>query len=147
MLIRKYQASDKKQIIEMVSENLAKIFNGDPTKFEYLKEFNVKKNYLLYLVAETQGNPKKIIATMAVKKINKNSVRLKRMYVRGEYQGRGIAQKMLNQIIKFSKQQGYKKIILSTYSVMKNAKRFYKRNNFKEFDAKPVEQVHVVRGL
>ena len=30
---------------------------------------------------------------------------------------------------------------------MSNAHAFYKRNNFKEFDAKPEEQVHVVKEL
>ncbi len=147
MKIRNYKFSDKKQIIEMVSEILECIFNGDPTGFEYVKEFNIKKDYIKYLVAETQGNPKKIIATMALKKINKNTVRLKRMYVRKGYRRRGIAQKMLNQLIEFAKQKGYKKMIFSSYSIMENANRFNKKNKFKEFEAKPIEQIHVVKEL
>ncbi len=147
MQIRKYKAEDKEQIIEIVSEILGNIFNGDPTQFEYVKEFDVTKGYLLYLVAETQESEKKIIATMAIKKIGNKTVRLKRAYVRQGYRRRGIAQKLLNQLVKFAKEQGYKKMIFSTYSVMKNAQGFHKRNKFKEFEAKPVEQIHVVKEL
>ena len=90
---------------------------------------------------------RKIIATMALKHINPTIIRLKRMYVAREYQKRGIAQKMLNKLILFAKEQGYKKLILSTYPIMTNAQAFYKRNKFKEFDAKPEEQIHVVKEL
>lgn len=147
MQIRKYKPSDKKQVIEMISEILGNIFNGDPTQFKVLKEFNVTKNYLLYLIAETQGRDKKIIGTMALKKMNNKTVRLKRMYIRAEYRRRGIAQKMLNQIIQFAKENNYKKILLHTYPIMKNAQRFHKRNGFAETTGRDPEQIHVVKEL
>ena len=147
MRIRQYKPSDKKQIMEMVAEILGNIFNGDPNQFKVLKEFHVTKDYILYLVAETQGPDGKIIGTMALKKINNNTVRLKRMYVRAEYRRRGIAQKLLTQIIDFAKQNGYKKILLHTYPTMKNAQRFHKRNGFAETTGRDPEQIHVVRLL
>ena len=144
MKIREYKSSDKKPIVEMVSNILSRVFNGDPTKFEYIKEFNSNKNYIKFLVAEIDN---KVIATMGLKKIDKEIVRLKRMYVAREYQRRGIAQKLLNQLIKIAKQKGYKKMILSTYPTMEHANIFYKKNGFKEFEAKPVEQIHVMKRL
>jgi len=147
MRIRQYKPSDKKQIMEMVAEILGNIFNGDPNQFKVLKEFHVTKNYLLYLVAETQGQDGKIIGTMALKKINNNTVRLKRMYVRAEYRRRGIAQKLLTQIIDFAKQNRYKKILLHTYPTMRNAQRFHKRNGLAETTGRDHEQIHVVRWL
>ncbi len=147
MQIRNYKSLDKKHVIEMVSEILGNIFNGDPTQFKVLKEFKVTKNYILFLVAETGGKDKKIIGTMALKKIDKDIVRLKRMYVRKEYRGRGIAQKLLNQITRFAKEKGYKKIIFSSYPIMENAQRFNRKNRFAETKGFDSEQIHVVREL
>lgn len=147
MKIRKYKTKDKEQIIGMVSEILGNVFNGDPAQFKVLKEFNVKKDYVLYLVAETQGIDKKIIGTMALKKINNETVRLKRMYVRPKYRRRGIAQKLLNQIVKFARENNYKKLLLHTYPTMKNAHKFYKRNGFVETTGEDPEQIHVVKYL
>jgi len=147
MKIRKYKPSDKKQIMEMVAEILGNIFNGNPNQFKVLKEFHVTKNYIFYLVAETQGQDGKIIGTMALKKINNNTVRLKRMYVRPGYGRRGIGQKMLNQLVKFAKENKYKKILLHTYPTMKNAQRFYKKNKFVKSTGNDPEQIHVMRVL
>ena len=144
MKIREYKPSDKKQIKEMVSNILSRIFNGEPAQFEYIREFNSNKNYIKFLVAEIDS---KVIATMGIKKIDKETVRLKRMYVAREYQRRGIAQKLLNQLIQIAKEKKYKKMILSTYSVMEHANAFYKRNGFKEFNGKPIEQIHVMKWL
>ncbi|MEK6935949.1 MAG: GNAT family N-acetyltransferase [Nanoarchaeota archaeon] len=144
MKIRDYTPSDKKQIIEMVSNILSRIFNGNPTQFGYIKEFNSNKNYIKFLVAEIDN---KVVATMGIKKIDKKRVRLKRMYVAREYQRRGIAQKLLNQLIQIAREKGYKKMILSTYPTMEHANIFYKKNGFKEFEAKPVEQIHVMKRL
>ncbi len=147
MKIREYKSEDKEEIIEMVSEILGCIFNGDPAQFEVLKEFNITKDYILYLVAEIQGNEKKIVGTIALKKIDKEEVRLKRIYVRKEYRKRGIAQKLLNQLVKFAKESGYKKILLHTYPTMKNAHKFYKKNGFIVTTGKDPEQIHVVKDL
>jgi len=147
MKIRDYKKSDKEEIIEMVKGILGDIFNGDPNKFKVLKEFDVTKDYIKYLVAETQGEGRKIIGTMTIKKINNKIVRLKRMYVRPDYRGRGIAQKMLDILVKFAKQKGYKKMLLHTYPIMENAMRFYKKNGFVESTGDDPEQIHVEKVL
>ncbi|MDP3027409.1 MAG: GNAT family N-acetyltransferase [Nanoarchaeota archaeon] len=147
MIIREYNPSDKKQVIKMVSEILGNVFNGDPTELAYIKEFNVTKDYITYLIAETKGEERKIIATQALKKIDKETVRLKRMYVHPYYQGRGIAQKMLDLLVKFAKKKGYKKMLFSLYPVMENARRFNKKNGFVEIEGNPKEQIHLVKCL
>lgn len=144
MKIRKYQPADKEQVIELVSRIFGNIFNGDPAQFKLLKEFDVTQDYVLFLVTEIDN---KIVGTMALKKIDDAVARLKRMYVSREYRRRGIGQKMLDLIIKFAKQNGYKKILLHTYPIMENARRFYKRNGFIESEGDDPEQIHVVREL
>ncbi|MDD5192931.1 MAG: GNAT family N-acetyltransferase [Candidatus Nanoarchaeia archaeon] len=145
MIIREYKPSDKKQVIELVSGILGNIFNGDPTKFEYIKEFNVSRGYIVYFVAEVEDESKKIVATMALKKVDNETVRLKRMYVHRNYRRRGIAQKMLNKIVDYAKEKGYKKMLFSSYSIMENAGRFNKKNGFVEIEGNPKEKMHLIK--
>jgi len=144
MIIRNYQPSDKRKVKEMVAEVLEGIFNGDPHQFKILNEFRTKQNYILYLIAENDGE---LIGTMALKKINSNTVRLKRMYVKKGHERKGVAQKMLDETIKFAKKNKYKKILLSTYPIMKNANRFHKKNGFIEARGKDSDQIHVMKDL
>jgi len=144
MKIRPYTPEDKEEVMEMVAEILGNIFNGDPTQFKLLKEFNVTKDYLLFLVAEVDN---KIVGTMALKKIDNETVRLKRMYVREEYRRRGIAQKMFDIIVDFAKKHKFKRILLHTYPIMENAQRFYKKNGFVETTGDDPDQIHVVKEL
>jgi GNAT superfamily N-acetyltransferase len=144
MKIRDYSDGDKDEIKEMVSEILVDIFNGDPAKFKIIKEFRNKKDYVKYLVAEIDG---KITGIMALKKENKSAVRLKRMYVRKGYEHRGIAQKLLDELLDFAKINGYKKVLLHTYPIMKGANNFHKKNGFVETTGKDPEMIHVVKHL
>lgn len=144
MKIRKYKSADRQEVLDMVSEVLGDIFNGDPHQFKLLKEFRIRKDYLSFLVAEVDGE---IVGTMALKKIRDRKVRLKRMYVRRGYERRGIAQKLLDNLIDFAREKGYEKMILSTYPIMENAHRFYKKNGFVETTGDDPEMIHVVKDL
>ena len=144
MEIREYDKKDKAKLMEMVKEILGGIFNGNPAKFKVLQEFNSQKDYLSFLVTIIDN---KIVGCMGLKKVNGEVARLKRMYVRENYQRRGIAQKMLNKLTEQAKQKGYKKIVLSTYPIMENAQSFYKRNGFFETNGDDPEQIHVTKYL
>jgi putative acetyltransferase len=144
MIIREYFPSDKESVMEMVAEVLQNIFNGVPHQFKLLREFRVKKNYILFLVAVNDGE---IIGTMALKKINSKTVRLKRMYVRSGHERKGVAQKLLDEVVNFAKNKGYEKMLLRTYPIMENANRFWKKNGFVETRGYDPEQIHVVKFL
>lgn len=144
MKIRNYKSTDRPEVLNMVSEVLGDIFNGDPHQFKLLKEFRVKKDYLSFLVAEVDG---RVVGIMALKKVDNEKVRLKRMYVRKGYERRGIAQKLLDNLIDFARDKGYEKMILSTYPIMENAHRFYKKNGFVETTGDDIEMIHVVKYL
>jgi len=144
MEVRDYQPKDKKEIIEMVASILSRMFSGDPEDFQIVKEFNSNKDYIKYLVLVIDG---KIVATGALKKMTTEEVRLKRLYVGREYQRRGLAQKLLNELIAFAKTKGYKRMLFSSYPVMENARKFNKMNGFKETTGKDPEQIHLVKQL
>lgn len=144
MKIRDYCEADKEEIVEMVKEILTGIFDGDPTQFKILKEFSIKKDYIKYLVAEIDG---KVTGTIALKKIDDETVRLKRIYVRKGYEHRGIAQKLLDELMKFAKDSGYKKVLLHTYPIMQGANKFHEKNGFVPTTGKDPEMIHVVKYL
>jgi GNAT superfamily N-acetyltransferase len=147
MIIRDYKPRDKEKVLGMVEGILQNMFNGDPAGFRLIKEFDVTKDYIKYIVTETLGEEGKIIGTMALRKIDNQTVRLKRMYVRPEYQGQGIAQKMLDNLVKFAKEKGYKRMLLHTYPIMERAMKFYKRNGFVESTGDDPEMIHVEKAL
>ncbi|MFH1238139.1 MAG: GNAT family N-acetyltransferase [archaeon] len=144
MEIRNYTKEDKKEIIQMVSEILKEMFNGDPEEFKILKEFNVTKNYIYYLVVVI-GN--KIVGIGALKKLTKKKVKIKRLYIMEDYRRKGIAQKILDQLIQFAKEQKFKQILFNTYPIMENARKFHKRNGFTEIMNNDPYQIHLIKKL
>lgn len=127
MKIREYKDKDKKRVIKTIKEVLYEIFKQKPTKIDDLN--NIKKNFDIFYVVEDNH---KIIGTIGLQKHKDKIARLKRLYLKKEYRGKGIGEKLLNRIINFAKLK-YNKIILSTYPEMERAILLYKKNGFKEF--------------
>lgn len=129
---RKYKNDDREQVIDLITKTLFEIFKSKPFDLPDLK--NIKKHYFdnkgTFYVAEDEG---KIVGTIGVLRENKNVARLSRMYVPSKYRAQGIGQRLLNKIFQFCKNEGYTKMILSTYPEMGPAIRFYKRNGFKKY--------------
>ena len=144
MEIRTYTKEDKREIIQMVSEILREMFNGNPEEFKILKEFNATKDYIYYLVVVIG---KKIIGVGALKKLTNKKVRIKRLYVMEDYRRRGIAQKILNQLIQFAREQKFEKVLFNTYPTMEHARRFQKRNGFIEIISNDPYQIHLAKKL
>jgi len=75
------------------------------------------------------------IACVAVRPITDVIGELKRMYVKLEFQKKGIGQELLNQSILFAKQAGYEKIRLDTLEHMTPAMNLYIKNGFYKIEA------------
>lgn len=130
MIIREYEDRDKEAVIKLISEVLFELFNHPPVNIGDLN--NIRKWYFdmngVFYVAEEDN---KLVGTAAVFK-EKENARLKRMYVLKDYRNKGLGKLLLAKITEFCKSKGYKKIVLSTYPEMKDAIKFYEKNNFKE---------------
>ena len=85
----------------------------------------------------------KIVGTVAL--INeKECYELSKMAVSPEYQGLKIGNKLIDYCIEFSKQQGWKKIMLYSNTILKPAINLYKKVGFKEVKLEP--DVHYDRA-
>ena len=121
MKIRKYKKQDETKVKRIILSVLKTIYKKTLPKWENFED------YVMFYIAE---NKKEIIGTIALKKIDKNWVKLKRMYVKEDYQKKGIGKKLLEKALKLAKNKNYKKVILTTYPKMKNAVEFYKKQGF-----------------
>jgi len=76
-----------------------------------------------------------IIGCIAIRKIDSKTAELKRMYVKPEFQQKGIGTVLLNEALLLAKKYNYKKIRLDTLTNMKPAIDLYKKNGFYEIPA------------
>ena len=148
MIIRTYSDRDKNEVRELVEEILDRIFNKDPRENKLLKEFESNNGYSLFLVVEVENEgTKKIIGTVGLKPNKNGVVRLKRLYLDEEYSGRGIAQRLFDQCIGFSRAKEYNKMIFQSYPIMSKVQSFLRKNGFKELDKGDPEMIYFERDL
>lgn len=72
------------------------------------------------------------IGCVGVRKIDEETAELKRMYIRGAYQNKGLGKSLLEEAFAIAKKCGYESIRLDTLNTMISAMNFYKKNGFTE---------------
>jgi GNAT superfamily N-acetyltransferase len=72
----------------------------------------------------------RVVGTIAIAEVNLTTARLRRMFVLPRAQRRGVGQKLFDTALRFSKEKGYRKIVLDTDRLMHSAQSFYERNGF-----------------
>jgi len=81
----------------------------------------------------------KAIATAALKAIDGTIGEIVRVYTDEEYRGKGLAKILINKIIEFAKELGYKKLILDVWEYNLSARAVYKKLGFVEI---PISNVN-----
>jgi DNA-binding MarR family transcriptional regulator/GNAT superfamily N-acetyltransferase len=79
-------------------------------------------------VAERHGE---IVGSIFVVKKSKNVAKLRLLYVEPSARGLGIGARLVDEVIRFSRQVGYKKILLWTQSDLTSARKIYKAKGFR----------------
>ena len=125
MKIRRAKPDDEKEIKELITNVLNEIYG--PSKIDW-EDF---AKYLSFFVAEDDG---KIIGTAALKKIDNDWIKLKRMYIHPDFQGVGVGTTLLDECLRFSRDGNFKRMVLTTYPEMVGAVKFYKKNGFNIVD-------------
>jgi len=79
------------------------------------------------LVAEDSGA---VIGCIALRPLNPKECEMKRLYVRPAGRGKGLGQKLCNEVIRRARQTGYERMKLDTVSKLKTAIELYRRLGF-----------------
>jgi ribosomal protein S18 acetylase RimI-like enzyme len=95
---------------------------------------DIQKNYFenggIFLVMTDDDQ---LICTGAIRKLKEDICELKRLWLLTEYQQRGLGYRMIQELLSFAREMGYKRIWLETDRVAQSrALEFYKRLGFYE---------------
>ena len=87
----------------------------------------IKEGGSFLIAIDEDGN---LLGTIGGRIVNDETLEVKRMYVKKEYRGCGIAQELLNTLERFAEDNGFKYLVLGTYERMWRAIGFYQKNLF-----------------
>ncbi len=97
---------------------------------ENIEQYYTNNNGIFDVILNPGGE---IIASTGIFRINKKTCELRKMYLRKSYRGMGLGKFLLDHSIEEAKRLGYKKIILETASVLKEAISLYERYGFEQY--------------
>ncbi|MCI8549223.1 MAG: GNAT family N-acetyltransferase [Lachnospiraceae bacterium] len=132
-----------KEVGILFSEYTDMLISGDSSFQEYLdiqhydeeiKHLEVKygapggRLYLAYCDGEPAG-------CIALRKIDKQNCEMKRLYVRPQFRGKQIGNRLISKIITDAKEIGYSHMLLDTLPFLKNAIRLYRKYGFYEIES------------
>lgn len=105
------------------SQNFANDVNRIIHKF--VEDFDKEKECIL--IAELDG---KRVGSIAIAKSNEDTAQLRFFLLEPEARGKGIGKKLIENVIEFSRNKGYKHMFLETVSKLEVARRIYKSRGF-----------------
>ena len=134
LIIRKARAGDEEKVLSLVQE----VLNSYGLKLnpydEDLDITNIPKYYTEnngdFEVIEFKGD---IIGSYGIYKIDEETCELRKMYLKGNFQGLGLGNIMIENSFKIANALKYKRITLQTNSVLYKAIKLYKKYGFEEF--------------
>lgn len=148
--------SEKEKIAELFSEYTQYLVDNDPVFAEYLKlqKFDDELSDLehkygfpdgrLYIVLDGD----KAAGCVGLLKMDDEACELKRMYVRPEYRGRGLAKFLGEMIMREGAEIGYKYMLLDTLPFLTAAQSLYRKLGFYEiekYNNSPMENATYMR--
>jgi len=127
MIALKRTNSDDKDFQLLVKELDQDLAIRDGKDHSFFAQFN-KINAIKYVVIAYENS--KAIGCGAVKEYSENTMEVKRMFVRLESRGRGIASLMLQELEQWTKELNFKNCILETGKKQPEAIKLYLKNNY-----------------
>ncbi|MFN8413725.1 MAG: GNAT family N-acetyltransferase [Anaerolineales bacterium] len=123
---RIYYPEETPQFFYDVLEKEGELHDVDNFEQEYVH------NHGLFLVMLDDGN---VVGTGALKRIDKKTAELKRLWLLESYHGQKIGYRVVMQLLEFARANGYEKVRLQTGTVQVRAVEFYKKLGFYEIES------------
>lgn len=130
----------REHIAELFSEYTQMLKDNDPKMKSYLElqKYDDELADLHYKYGEPDGRiyiaylGGRSAGCIGMKRQDERSCELKRLYVRPEYRGRGLARYLSELILSEAKKAGYERVLLDTLPFLEDAQGLYKRLGFYE---------------
>lgn len=148
--------SEKEKIRELFTEYTQMLVDNDPVFASYLELQNYDDE--LRDLEHKYGPPSgrlyialcdgKAAGCIGLKRENDECAELKRLYVRPEYRGRGLAEYLARMILSDAKTAGYSCLLLDTLPFLQAAQRLYRKIGFYEiekYNDSPMENATYMR--
>ena len=113
----------EEEIRELFTEYTDMVLAGDPTFAGYLARQHYED--------ELGSTP---VGCIALKALDDTRCEMKRLYVRPEYRGQGIARALVHQLMQEARVAGYRQMVLDTFPFLPEAITLYKREGFYEIE-------------
>ncbi len=130
------------EIRQLFKEYTDMVLAGDPSFAGYLEQQHYEEELAhparkyapphgrLYLVC-AGSTP---VGCIALKALDADRCEMKRLYVRPEYRGQGIARALVHQLMQEARVAGYRQMVLDTFPFLQEAITLYKREGFYEIE-------------
>ena len=123
----------RKQIVKMISDIQEKEFLIPITKetnsgiLKAVEEFYYNNSYNFWYAVNDEG---KILGSIGLKKNNSQYGEVKKLFVVKEYRSKGVAQKLMNTLLKAALKHKFEFLILGTVDKFHAAQKFYTKCGF-----------------
>lgn len=119
--------SDSKDFHSLVSllDQGLRITDGDD--FSFFTQFNKLDAIKNVVVIYEDEIP---VGCGAIKKYDETTAEVKRMFVKEDYRGKGIAKEVLSELERWAKELGYSDCILETGNMLTNAIKLYQSSGY-----------------
>jgi ribosomal protein S18 acetylase RimI-like enzyme len=90
---------------------------------------------LVLAIEQSAENNEEAIGCAALRKFEEGTCELKRLYVRHQFRGQGVARGLVKDLIVEAQSIGYKRMVLDTLPSMREAHRLYEALGFQKISA------------
>lgn len=117
-------SSDFKKLVKSLDVNLAEHNGDDDAFFAQFNKIDMIKNCIVVYIDDIPA------ACGAFKKIDEDTVEIKRMFTNPELRKRGLGSSIVKELETWAKELGYKRAVLETSKELKNAISVYEKSGF-----------------
>ena len=107
-------------------EQFFRVEEQDVKVLEQPDENIIQKGGAIFMALEDEVP----VGTVAMLKIDEDTVELGKMGVSSKHQGKGIGKKLMDRSLKYARTQGFKSVILYSNTILTSAMRLYEKNGF-----------------
>jgi putative acetyltransferase len=117
---------DFKKLTDELDIELCRIYNTNPEDYEEYNRISGLPTVVLAYENE------EVIGCGCFKAFNDTAVEIKRMFIRENQRGKGVASSILTELEIWAKEMGYSKVVLETGKGQPHAINLYKKHGYKQ---------------